>query len=102
MFNENFSDEANGFKASNARKTIHETKPAFLVNMSSETERAGGTIFGVNRVMYICHKKNLVMAWCGTFGVGKITSVQSKKYLETLDPLCFQYFNSVVLLDQYR
>lgn len=99
---ETLTDASAGVRASNAKRINHENKPAFIVDVDNFIERAGNEAYVTNRVMGICHKKNMVMAWCGTGGFGKISASQSKKNLELLTPLCFQYFNSVVLMDQYR
>ena len=97
------TDIPTGMKASNVKKIKHETKPGFIGNTEQVIERAGKVIYSVNEVMSICHGKNLVAAWCGTSAFSnQADQGKVRKNLNALAPLCYQFFNSLVLMDIYR
>ena len=102
-FEDALSDEQNGVRLLNAKKMKHEGKPAFLYNAEASLERVGKSITTSNTVMSLCYKRTLVSVWCSPAVInskaGYITS--TKRELDLLEPLCFQYFNSLVLMDQY-
>ena len=102
-FAEVFSDPANSQFASNVKKTNHEERPAFIYETQSNIERAGLSVKVTNKVMSVCHKNNLISAWCGPFkyDMAKATISSSQRELNLVAPLCLQYFNSLVLMDKY-
>lgn len=80
------------------RKIQHEGKPGILFNVLNTQGRAGLILHSSYRVMAICHDRNLVLAWCGSVAPD---GIKVKQNLHTLEPLCQQYFNSLVLMDRY-
>lgn len=102
-FAEAFSDKASNQIVTNVKKTRHEEKPAFLYDMRGTYERAGMSIVTSHRVMTVCYKRNLISTWCSPSKIDrtnqKISFGQSQ--LNTANPLCFQFFNSLVLMDKY-
>lgn len=102
-FAEAFSDKASNQIVSNVKKTKHEEKPAFLYDMRGTYERAGMSITTSNRVMTVCYKRNLISAWCSpsTFDRTSQTITSGSHQLIAANSLCFQFFNSLVLMDKY-
>lgn len=86
----------------NVRLINHENQPGIIFDVVQSQERAGLTGQAYNRVMNICYKKNMIMAWCGTYEVNSRSSKKVREDMNTLAPLCQQYFNSVVLMDKYK
>lgn len=102
-FSDAFSDRANNQVVVNVNKSKHEEKPAFIYEMQSIVERAGMSVSTSHKVMTVCHKNTLVSAWCSPsiIDTNKQTMTSSSKELSSASPLCFQYFNSLVLMDKY-
>jgi len=102
-FAEAFSDPANNLVATNVKKIRHEGKPAFGYELHMDVERAGISVKTSNKVMSVCHRNTMISAWCGPFKFdatrGSISS--SQRELNLVAPLCFQYFNGLVLMDTY-
>lgn len=86
----------------NVRLTSHENQPSIIFDSLQSGERAGLSMQVYNRVMNICYKKNLISAWCGTFEANSRSSKKVREDMNTLAPLCQQYFNSVVLMEKYK
>lgn len=102
-FTEAFSDKEANQIVTNAKKIRHEGKPGFIYEMSSKLERAGNTVETAHRTMTICYKNTLISTWCSPtiLDLRDKTITSNKQVLEQVSPLCFQYFNSLVLMDQY-
>jgi hypothetical protein len=102
-FGRDMVDGEDNLKILKIRKTRHEEKPAYLYDLQASIERAGLAINTTSRVMSVCYKNTLVSAWCSPMKIDtKKTLVQSSQNdLETIDNLCFQFFNSLVLMDKY-
>ena len=87
----------------NGEKITHENKPAFIYDVHAKQGRAGLTSDTYSKVMAVCYKKTLLQAWCSPMHIekssGKIWS--SLQDVNEVKPLCFQFFNSLVLMDQY-
>jgi hypothetical protein len=98
-----FSDESIQLYVSNVQKTNHEGKPAFIYEMQQKVERAGNSVPTSHKVMTLCYKNMMVSAWCSPMKIdrtnNKITSTLQD--VNTAQPLCFQFFNSLVLMDRY-
>jgi hypothetical protein len=90
-------------KIANARKINHEAKPAFLFDINQKIERAGNAVGISNRIMTVCQKDKLIMLWCGNMKIDKVSNRISSTFqdLEIVGPVCFQFFNSLVLMDTY-
>jgi hypothetical protein len=97
------SDATNKVYASNAKKITHEQKPAFLYEMTSTIDRAGMTMTAQHKVMTICYKNTMISAWCSPsrFDKANKTLLTSAVELNEASSLCHQFFNSVVLMDNY-
>lgn len=102
-FAETFSDKASNQLVVNVRKSKHEEKPAFLYEMQTTIERAGMSMQSVHKVMTVCYKNTLISAWCSPSKIDMQTKSisSSQRELNAVNPLCFQFFNSLVLMDRY-
>ena len=102
-FGRDMVDGEDNLKILKIRKIKHEEKPAYMYDLQSSIERAGLTSNTTSRVMSVCYKNTLVSAWCSPMKIDtKKTLIQSSQNdLETIDNLCFQFFNSLVLMDKY-
>lgn len=100
---EMFSDPESKIVADNARKINHEQKPGFLFDIRQNIERAGQGFDVHQRTMMICYKNTMISLICGPMKVDrerqKMTS--SKALLDEVNPVCHQFFNSLVLMDNY-
>ncbi len=75
----------------------HESLPGFVIKMKHSGERAGAELHSEYQVLGVCFKRSLVLASCGVVGEkGEALQMRSVR------PLCTQYFNSLVVMDQYR
>ena len=102
-FTETFSDKEANQIMTNAKKIRHEEKPGFIYEMSSKLERAGSTVETAHKVMSICYKNTMISTWCSPSAIDSKTQTitSTRQQLENASPLCFQYFNSLVLMDKY-
>jgi hypothetical protein len=102
-FTEDFSDKESGLSVTAVKKTKHENKPAFVYESSAEMERAGSSLSILNKVMTVCHRKALVSLYCSAMTVDKASQTlkSTRNEMRVAEPLCFQYFNSLVLMDSY-
>lgn len=102
-FGRDMVDGEDNLKILKIRKIKHEEKPAYMYDLQSNIERAGFTSNTTSRVMSVCYKNTLVSAWCSPMKIDtKSTLIQSNENdLETINNLCFQFFNSLVLMDKY-
>jgi hypothetical protein len=103
VFGRDMVDGEDNLKILKIRKIKHEEKPAYMYDLHTSIERAGLTTSAVNRVMTVCYKNTLVSAWCSPMKIDiKNTLIQSNQNdLESISNLCFQFFNSLVLMDKY-
>lgn len=85
------------------KKGMHENKPAYFYDLESKQERAGMAMTTRHRVMTICYKNTLVSAWCSPMKINKEKQsfFTSQEHLNDVNPLCFQFFNSLVLMGNY-
>jgi hypothetical protein len=102
-FADAFSDKANNQIVTNVKKTRHEGKPTFLYDIKGAYERAGMAITTRSRVMSVCYKNTFISAWCSPMKIDYTTKsiTSTQRELNSASPLCFQYFNSLVLMDKY-
>ena len=102
-FAEAFSDKASNQIVTNVKKTRHEEKPAFLYDMRGTYERAGMSLVTSHRVMTVCYKKTMISSWCSPTKIDKVNQIitSNSQQLKVAQPLCFQFFNSLVLMDKY-
>jgi len=102
-FSDAFSDKASNQIAFNAKKIRHEEKPAFIYETQSIIERAGNSAKTTSKVMTVCHKNNLISVWCSPLilDFNNQTMTSSGREIKKAESLCFQYFNSLVLMDKY-
>jgi len=98
-----FSDDSSQLHVSNVQKTNHEGKPAFIYQMQQTLDRAGNSITTSHKVLTLCYKNTMISAWCSPMQIdrinNKITSIFQD--VNAAQPLCFQFFNSLVLMDRY-
>lgn len=102
-FGRDIVDGEEDLKVLTIRKIQHERKPAYLYDLQYDIDRAGKAWSAVSRVMSICHKNTLISAWCNPMELNTKNAVvrSDQNDLETVDNLCFQFFNSLVLMDSY-
>jgi hypothetical protein len=102
-FAEAFSDKASNQIVVNVKKSKHEEKPAFVYEMQSNIERAGLSIQATHKVMTVCYKNTLISAWCSPSKIDYATKsmTSTQRELNSASSLCFQFFNSLVLMDKY-
>jgi hypothetical protein len=95
--------EANQF-AMDTIKTKHENKPAFIYDAKTKIERAGMSYTTSHRVMTVCYKNTMISAWCSPVKIDYSNKQfdSNKNDLKEIAPLCFQFFNSLVLMDSYK
>ena len=89
-----------GITTLNPRPIHHDNQPGAILDFSQSAERAGMSYHSYHRIMVVCYKRNLVMAWCGSVEATSAQKVRGN--MNVLAPLCTQYLNSVVLMDKYK
>ena len=101
-FGKDLSDDANQ-KVTAIKKGSHEGKPAYFYDIESKIERAGMATTTRSRVMSVCYKNTLVSTWCSPMKIDmqKQSMFTTQQHLSDVNPLCFQFFNSLVLMDKY-
>lgn len=95
--------EGENQKVTTIKKGNHENKPAYFYDLESKQERAGMAMTTRHRVMSVCYKNTLVSAWCSPMKIDKEKQsfFTTQQHLTDVNPLCFQFFNSLVLMDNY-
>ena len=90
-------------KVTAIKKGTHENKPAYFYDLESKQERAGMAMTTRSRVMTVCYKNTLVSAWCSPMKIDneKQSLFTTQQHLNDVNPLCFQFFNSLVLMGNY-
>jgi len=98
-----FSDESSQLFVSNVQKTNHEGKPAFIYEMQQKVERAGNSVPASSKVLTLCYKNTMISAWCSPMKIDRINNkiTSTLQEVNAAQPLCFQFFNSLVLMDRY-
>lgn len=88
---------------SNMKKNRHEDKPGFIYEMGYASERAGKSLSNYSKVMMICHKKAMIFMNCSGMNIDKQnqTFSSTRRELLEVEPMCFQFFNSLVVMDKY-
>jgi hypothetical protein len=101
-FGKDLSDDANQ-KVTTIKKGNHEGKPAYFYDIESKIERAGMATTTRSRVMSVCYKNTLISTWCSPMKIDmqKQSMFTTQQHLSDVNPLCFQFFNSLVLMDKY-
>jgi len=95
--------EGENQKVTTIKKGNHENKPAYFYDLESKQERAGMATTTRHRVMSVCYKNTIVSAWCSPMKIDKEKQslFTTQQHLTDVNPLCFQFFNSLVLMDNY-
>jgi hypothetical protein len=95
--------EGENQKVTTIKKGNHENKPAYFYDLESKQERAGIAMTTRSRVMTVCYKNTLVSAWCSPMKIDKEKQslFTTQQHLNDVNPLCFQFFNSLVLMGNY-
>jgi hypothetical protein len=95
--------EGENQKVTAIKKANHENKPAYFYDLESKQERAGMAMTTRHRVMTVCYKNTLVSAWCSPMKIEKEKQsfFTTQQHLNEVNPLCFQFFNSLVLMGNY-
>ncbi len=101
-FGKNMND-GESQKVTTIKKGNHENKPAYFYDLESKQERAGMAMTARSRVMTVCYKNTLVSAWCSPMKIDKEKQsfFTTQQHLNDVNPLCFQFFNSLVLMGNY-
>ena len=102
-FGDLFSDEPSQLHSRNVQKTNHEGKPAFTYEMQQTLERAGNSITTSHKVLTLCYKNTMISAWCSPMQIDRMSNRITSTFqdVNAAQPLCFQFFNSLVLMDRY-
>lgn len=97
------TDESAGMRVYAVKKSTHENKPAFFYDIENTMARAGSQFTLSHRVMSICYKDKFISAWCSPalINTAKQTMGSGATELNRTAPICHQFFNSLVLMDQY-
>jgi hypothetical protein len=102
-FAESLRDGNDNMRVYALKKTTHENKPAFMYDIEIKMARAGIQATLSHRAMSICYKNTLISAWCSPalINTAKQTMGSGAAELSRTAPICHQFFNSLVLMDQY-
>lgn len=95
-----FTEADSGMIATNAVKVTHEFQPGAVYNVNHSSFRAGISLNGAYKIMSLCYKDKLISASCGAVSA-QTETVNSTRKLQKIEPICTQYFNSLVLMDKY-
>jgi hypothetical protein len=95
--------EGDNQKVITIKKGNHENKPAYFYDLESKIERVGVTSTTRHKVMSVCYKNTIVSAWCSPMKIDKEKQslFTTQQHLNDVNPLCFQFFNSLVLMGNY-
>jgi hypothetical protein len=98
-----FSDESRQLHVSNVQTTNPEGKPAFIYEKQQTLERAGNSITTSHKVLTLCYKNTMISAWCSPMQIDRMSNRITSTFqnVNAAQPLCLQFFNSLVLMDRY-
>lgn len=102
-FSEAMTDKSTNQIVLKMQKTKHEDKPGFIYEIQQKVERAGMSSTITNKVMTVCYKSTMIFAWCNPMLIDKQNQrvISTSKEIQQAEPMCFQFFNSLVLMDKY-
>lgn len=102
-FGKDMVESESSLKLLDIKKIKHEEKPGYIYDLQTFVERAGISATTTHRAMSICYKNVLVSAWCSPLIINKANQTVSSNQqdLDRVKDLCFQFFNSLVLMDKY-
>ena len=102
-FSEAMTDKSSNQIVLKMQKTKHEDKPSFIYELQQQVERAGTSSTITNKVMTVCYKNTMVSAWCAPMLIDTQNQrvISTSKQIQQAEPMCFQFFNSLVLMDKY-
>ena len=102
-FSEAMTDKSTNQIVLKMQKTKHEDKPGFIYEIQQKVERAGMSSTITNKVMTVCYKSTMISAWCNPMLIDKQNQrvISTSKEIQQAEPMCFQFFNSLVLMDKY-
>ena len=85
------------------QKSKHEDKPSFIYEVQQQVERAGMSTQVTSKVMTVCYKNTMISTSCGPMVIDKQNQrlISTRKEVQQAESLCFQFFNSLVLMDKY-
>jgi hypothetical protein len=101
-FSEAVTDKSTNQIVQKMQKTKHEDKPSFIYELQQQVERAGTSSTITNKVMTVCYKNTMVSAWCAPMLIDTQNQrvISTSKQIQQAEPRCFQFCNSLVLMDK--
>jgi hypothetical protein len=84
------------------RRTKIENQIAYIGDLTYTVERAGMKIYQSVEGMTLIYKDKMIILTCGVGGVPQQKQYIDTKQLSNRTSLCQSYFNSLVILDQYK
>ena len=102
-FSEAVADKDSNQIVHKMQKTKHEDKPSFIYELQQQIERAGTSSTITYKVMTVCYKNTMISAWCSPtlLDTQNQRVISTSKQIQQAEPMCFQFFNSLVLMDKY-
>jgi hypothetical protein len=88
-------------KVSNLKTLSLEGQKVFLGDVTHKMERLTASISQKQRVLGFIYKDKWVWLWCGAVAQSSMPESYLEKRFQDNSEVCFQFFNSLVLLDRY-
>jgi len=88
-------------EVSNVSKTQLENQDAYIADIHITQERAGLKIEQKQRVLGLFYKNKWIWLWCGVGGLPSQSRNKVEADFKIVESQCFQFYNSLVLLQKY-
>jgi hypothetical protein len=86
---------------SNSSVQSLEGQKVFVSDLTTKTDRMSASVIQKYRVVGMFYKDKWIWLWCGVGVNASMSMPQVENRFQTTTPVCFQFFNSLVLLDRY-
>jgi len=86
---------------SNSSVQSLEGQKVFVSDLTSRMDRMSASVIQKQRVVGMFYKDKWIWLWCGVGVNSSMSMPQVEDRFQTTTPVCFQFFNSLVLLDRY-
>ena len=86
---------------SNSSVQSLEGQKVFVSDLTSKMDRMSASVIQKQRVVGMFYKDKWIWLWCGVGVNSSMPLSQIENKFQATTPVCFQFFNSLVLLDRY-
>ena len=88
-------------EVSNSKTLTIEGQKVYVSDVIMKADRMDASMIQKQRVATIFYKDKWIFLWCGVGAYASMPMAQVESKFQATAPICYQFFNSLVLLDRY-